>query len=254
MTHAPLEKRKTSTPARRALAQFGLCAVFALGHASTAQAQDMTAQPLISEPYTVVDARAAMDAIMARDDMAEAEDRRRFSDFEGPMDEFVTSQPVFQDVSWDYGPCTDLVSLIPPPMDGWAIRSDFGRVENPISDARAEIFYEYYDHGIAPSEQGFSDPSNMITIRVTESADSAEYMSMMLDNEAMRSAMLASGPYGYPVMKMAPGSTQLGPYGIQITGNSPERVQMYLTQMIGCAIDNGLILEGVDPASLTSTP
>lgn len=202
----------------------------------------------------VADARAAMDAIMARDDLAEAEDRRRFGAFEGATEDFVSSQPLFQDVTWDYGPCTDLVSLIPPPMDGWAIRSDFGRVENPINDARAEIFYEYYDHGIAPGEPGFSDPSNMITIRVTESAESDDYMSMMLANEAMRSAMLDTGPYGYPVMKMAPGSTQLGPYGVQITGNNPERVRMYLTQMVGCAVESGLIADGVDPTTLSNTP
>lgn len=238
----------------RTLARCGLSAALVLGLASTGQAQDRAVPPLISEPYAVSDARAAMDAIMTRDDLAEAEDRRRFDAFDGRMEEFVSSQPLFQDVTWGYGPCTDLVSLIPPPMDGWAIRSDFGRVENPIQDARAEIHYEYYDHGIPPGEPGFSDPSNMITIRVTESAESAEYMSMMLANEAMRSAMLDSGPYGYPVMKMAPGSTQLGPYGVQITGNSPERVQMYLTQMVGCAIDSGLIADGVDPASLSNTP
>lgn len=254
MMHAVLDRLKTPAAGAREIAGISVCAALALGIGPSGQAQDITAPPLVSEPYAVSDAREAMSEVMARDDLAEAEDRRRYSAFDGPMEEFVSSQPRFQNVTWDYGPCTDLVSLIPPPKHGWGIRSDFGRVENPITDVRAEIFYEYYDHGISPGEPGFSDPINMVTIRVNESPERADFMSMMLASEAMRSATLASGPFGYPVMKMAPGSTQLGPYAVQITGNDPERVQMYLTQMVGCAIESGLIADGVDPTSLSSTP
>lgn len=244
------------TPARLigALRRLALGAALSLGLVCAAQAQGVAGQPLISEPHEVADARAAMDEIMVRDDEAEAEDRRRFGDFEGPMEEFVTSQPLYQDVTWNYGPCTDLVSLIPPPMDGWAIRSDFGRVENPVTNVRAEISYIYYDHGISPGEPGFFDSSNSINIRVTDHTDSASAMAMILGNEAMRSRMLDTGPYGYPVMKMNPGETLLGPYGVMISGVDPERVQMYLTQMVGCAIEGGLIADGVDPASLSDTP
>jgi len=220
---------------------------------SISHAQDLKVQPLISDPYTVADARAAMDAIMARGDLAEAEDMRRFGLFEGEMDEFVSSAPIYQDVTWEYGFCTDLVSLIPPPQEGWAIRSEFARIENPIKDEQAEIFYEFYDHGLAPGDPGFSDPANMITIRVTDNPDSADYLAMMLANEATRNAMFDTGPYGYPVMKLDPGATQLGPYGVSVTGNDPTYVQLYLTEILGCAIENGLISDGIDPTSLSET-
>lgn len=242
-----------AAPATRRIT-FAAYASLALCLAAPGAAQDLTEQPLISDPYTVADARAAMDEIMARDDEAEAENIRRFSAFEGPMDEFVSSQPIYQDVTWAYGPCTDLVSLIPPPAEGWAIYSAFGRVENPVQDTRAELFYHFYDHGIAPGEPGFSDPSNTVVISITDSPESAEFNTMAVNNEAMRSAMFDAGPYGYPVMRMTPGSVQLGPYGVAVSGNDPQHVDLYLTRIIGCAIENGLIAEGVDPATLSDTP
>ncbi len=215
-----------------------------------AVADDVTSQPVLSERYEVADAMAAMQTVMDRWDAAQAEQQARFGAFDGDFADFVRTDPILQDVTWPYGSCTDLVSLIPPPAENWAIRSEFALRDNPVTPDRAEIFFVSYDPTRASDDPNFWTDSKTVTIRITSSPDQTQSLQMMLSEPMMRDAMFEPGPFGYPKQRFA-NATLLGPYLVDVTGTGEEAPAQYFEQIVGCAIDSGLIAEGVDRATLT---
>ncbi len=207
-------------------------------------------QPVLSERYEVSDARAAMDEVMARWDTAQAEQQARFMAHEGDLSDFVRSDPIFQDVTWPYGQCTDLVSLFPPPMENWAIRTEFAGRENPIGADRAELFYVSYDPTLASDAPDFTTSQATVTVRISTGTDISDMMAQRMADPMMRDIAFEPGPFGYPVVRFSPMTTVVGPHYVDVSGTGDSAVP-YFEAIVACAIDSGLIADGVDPSTLT---
>lgn len=230
----------------RASLLLGLAA--AVGVSSVA-ADMHTERQIISDAYMVENARAAMDEIMARDDAAEEVDQAAFMSGDFSLEDFVSSQPMFQGVYWPAGPCVDLVSLYPSPPDGWAIASDWGRSENPIGEDRAELFYVRIPD-LPLDDPGFVAAQQSVVVRVTANPAQAQLWNMQMDNDQMRDLGFDDGPFGYPLMKYQT-ATMLGDFFVDVSGTGTGHAEAFLETIIGCAIDSGLIAHGVDPSTLT---
>ena len=215
-----------------------------------AAADNVSQQPVLSDRYEVADAMAAMEEVMSRWDAAQAEQQARYSAFDGDFSDFVRSDPIFQDVTWQYGACIDLVSLIPPPAENWAIRSEFAGRENSITEERAEIFFVSYNPALESDHPDFWSGQKTVTIRITSAPEQTQSLLMMLSEPMLRDAMFEPGPFGYPKQRFA-NTTLLGPYKVDVTGTGEEAPAQYFEQIVGCAIDNGLIAEGVELELLT---
>lgn len=210
-------------------------------------------RPVFSEPYVVANAGAAYTEIDVRWDAAQAEQQARFSAFEGDASEFVRNDPILQQVSWPYEDCTDLISLIPPPMEGWGVRSDASFVKNPVGPERAQVGYVRYAPGMSSAEEGFFGTEESVSASFSTSPDMVQFFGMMIGQEAMRDVAFDEGPYGYPLFKHT-NRTLLGHVTVEVSATQPEDAQLYLQEIIGCAIRTGLIAEGVDPESLRPDP
>lgn len=209
---------------------------------SAAHAQDT--QPVFSEPYEVSDARQAMDNVRARWQAAQAEQMERYSKHKGTLEEFVRNDPVLQDVSWPYGTCTDMLSLIPPPLEGWGLRSSRPFPKNPIGEEQAEISYVTYDA---------TGRERSVTINLTSAAVSVEALESMLSNEMMRDAAFDKGPYNHPIGKYGSGAL-IGNVVVNISGTGEQPAAEYLSAMIKCAINSGFLAKGIDPGTLRNDP
>lgn len=157
-----------------------------------------------------------------------------------------------EQVTWDYGTCTDAASLIPPPMEDWGLFNDTPLGEWPITETNASITYHYYDKSFEPNSPEYQASAQNASIYITSGTVVVDSLKQMFTDPNLRDAMFQPGPYNYPVDRLGT-STLLGDYRVLVDGNG-EGAQQYLTMIIKCAIDNGLIAEGVDPASLRDTP
>jgi hypothetical protein len=229
------------------------CAVIALIAAAPVMADDITMQPLMSEPYTAENAQTALDAVKLRWDAAQQEQQNRFAAFDGEVSDFVRSDPVLQNVTWPYENCTDLISLIPPPLDGWGLRSAAPFTKNPVEAERAEFSLVTYDPTIPTNDPAFYGSEESVYIAFSASPDSLELWKMMYNEPSLREQMFVPGPYNYPVSGMD-GGVQLGEVSIKISGTDEDAANMYLEVIIGCAIAGGMIAEGIDPTTLSLTP
>lgn len=218
-----------------------------------AWAQTNDVRPVFSEPYTVSDARAAFVAINERWDAAEAEQRARFSAFDGKIDDFVRTDPILQRVSWDHDTCVNLISLIPPPQNGWGLRSEASFVEIPVSDTRAQVVYVRYGAGLASDDEAFFSSEQSVSVVLSTSPDMVQFFDMMMGQEALRDASFDKGPFDYPLLKHS-NKTLLGDVTIDVTATRPEDARLYLQEIIRCAIENGMIAASVDPDALRSQP
>ncbi len=226
--------------------------ILALG-LGAAEVQADEARPVFSEPYSVSDARAAFAEIDMRWDMAEAEQQARFMAFNGKIEDFVRSDPILQQVSWDYDTCINLISLIPPPLKGWGLRSEASFVEIPVSDTGAQVEYVRYGAGLGSADEGFYPSEESVSVVLSNSSDMVQFFDTMMAQEMLRDASFDQGPFNYPLLKHS-NKTLLGDITVDVTATRPEDAQLYLQEIIGCAIKNGMIAAGVDPDALRSQP
>lgn len=161
------------------------------------------------------------------------------------------------EVSWDYGPCQDAASLLPPPMKTWGIISDLSRGEWPNTAEMARITYTSVDESLDPTSAAFGASKETISISISSGTASVSGMADMYSNEQLKDVMLAPGPFGYPIQKTPagfPGRTVLlGAYLVQLDGTGKD-MDRYFETIIKCGIEGGLIADGVDPSSLQVTP
>lgn len=222
-----------------------------LASMSAAHAQE--ARPVFSDPYTVADAAEAKAELEARWEAAEAEQMARFSTHEGDLSDFVRTDPILQAVTWEYGACTDMVSLLPPPMDDWGLGSNVESTRMTLEDERAEVFYKTFDASLPSDDPDFFGTEESVVVRINDQPEMVELTKMRMENEMMRDLAYDEGPYGYPIEKFG-NRALLGKYTVDVTGTDEALALAYFTQMIGCAIEGGLIAEGIDPATLRDTP
>lgn len=208
---------------------------------------------MFSEPFTVADAAEAKLEIEARWEAAEAEQMARFTSHEGDMNDFVRTDPIVQMVSWEYANCADLVSLLPPPMPGWGIGSNVESTRITLEDVRAELFYKTFDPSLPSDHPDFVRSEESVVIRINDQPEMVELTKMRMENEMMREIAYNAGPYGYPIEKFG-NRALLGKYTVDVSGTDEALALAYFEQMIGCAIEGGLIAEGIDPATLRDTP
>jgi hypothetical protein len=207
----------------------------------------------MSAPYTVDDARVAYDEVRSRWVAAQQEQQARYSAFDGELKDFVRSDPILQAVSWPYGTCADMLGLIPPPMDGWGLRSEAPFTTNPVEDSRAEVWMVTYGQSLTSDDDDFFASERSVHIRVGISPDSKAFWDMALSQAGMRDAMFEPGPYSYPVT-IAGADVLLGDVLVSVSSTDVTAKLSYLERIIGCAIESGMIAEGVDPAELTEEP
>ncbi len=222
---------------------------FVVTAVSTATAEDGKTRTVLSEPYNVENARAAMDEIMRRDDEADGAAQALLASGDIDLTTWVPTQPIYQQVSWAQGPCTDLVSLFPAPPEGWVIASDWGQYDNPIGEERGEIFY-VRPPDLAAEDPDFVSQTQSVSVRVMENSQWRDFWDMKMENDILRDVSFDVGPFGYPVLKNQ-NATMLGNYHVEVSGTGEENAPLFLEAIIGCAIDGGLLANGVDAAALT---
>lgn len=216
-------------------------------------AEDKPPQPVMSEPYTSANALEAYTEIHARWEVSQAELANQYSAADGDVDKIVLKHPIHQRVTWPYETCSDVITMIPPPSGEWGISSDASIIRNPVTEERAEVTYVRYDPALTPDDEDFYRTEEYVLITVARSPESVQLFEMMYPNEAMRASLFEPGPYNYPLMMQTLG-TLVGDISIGVSSTNEEVANAYLTQMIGCAIKNGLIAEQIDPASLDPVP
>ena len=206
-------------------------------------------RPTFSESYSVSDAQEAYDEIDRRWDVSQAEQQARFAAFDGDPTNFKRSDPILQRVAWPFEECTDVISLIPPPMDGWGISSEASNIQNPVSAERAEVTYVRFDPELSSDDPDFYQTEEYVIVRVGWSVESKQLFDMMYAEEAMRTMMFEPGPFNYPIMKQTEGAI-LGDLSVGVSSTSPEVQNEYLTTILACAIKSGLASDLIDPADL----
>lgn len=207
-------------------------------------------QPVMSQAYTVENAQAAMDDVKRRWDIAQAEQQNRLAAFEGNFEDFVRTDPILQNVTWPYDACTDLITLIPPPSRGWGVRSLAPFTTNPVADEHAQFSLVTYDMNLPSSDEDFFKSERSVFFNLSADPSHLMLWDMVYSNPDMRDMTYEPGPYGYPVRKMD-GAVMLGNVAVTISATHPEDQAHYLAKMIRCAIDGGLLANGVDPTILT---
>ncbi len=220
---------------------------------STAFADDLVVRPVMSAPYEVASARVAMGEIKTRWDAAQIEQQNRFAVFEGDFQDFVRSDPIMQDVTWPYDTCTDLISLIPPPNDGWGLRSDASFTQNPVDDVRAQVGLVTYDLDLSSDHPDFYGTERSVFITLSAAPENRTFWEMAMNEPALRAASFKPGPYNYPI-GLHDGGVLLGDVFVRVSGTDEADSLRYLEQMIGCAIQSNMIADGVDPSTLRETP
>lgn len=210
----------------------------------------------MSEPYVAENFVLAVAEATLRSEAANTEQLMRFSQHEGAWDTFTRTDPILQQVSWPYGKCTDLTSLIPPPDDGWGLRSETLLVSMSApktSDERVEVSFNYLDPSPELTDEDVFQTSQSVTITITSNPAASVAIKQSLANPALRDVMFTQGPYGYPVMPFG-NAALLGNYTVDVVGTGMEHPSRYFAKIVKCAIDNGLIADGVDPAEFTEEP
>ena len=163
---------------------------FVVTAVSNATAQDGTIRTVLSEPYEVENARAAIDEIMRRDDEADAAAQPLLVSGEIDLATWVPMQPMYQQVSWAQGPCTDLISLFPSPPEGWVIASEWGLYENPIGEEAGELFY-VRPPDLPADDPDFESQTQSFSVRVTANSQWKELWDMQIGNNVLRNVDLA---------------------------------------------------------------
>jgi len=218
-------------------------------------AQDAPNRPVFSEAYVVDGLMAGIAEATARSKAAAAEQMTRFSQYEGALEAFVRNDPILQQVNWPYGTCTDMLSLVPPPMDGWGLRSETLAIQTPnITDTFVEVSYVTFDASDDGQGDDVSAGEQSVTITINADPAAAVTFGIGFTDPNMRAALLTDGPYGYPILPYGGHTTLLGSYLVDVTGTDTEDAALYFGHMIRCAIDNDLIAKGLDPATLSEMP
>ncbi len=223
--------------------------------ASAVFAQDMPNRPILSERHVEPDVVTAIAAARERSVLANQEQIDRFSQFEGAIEDFKRTDPVLQQVSWPYGTCTDLHSLVPPPFDGWGLRSE--TLANEIQETAETFFvinYVTFDQSSGLQDDDLYRAEQTVSISINGAPEVSTSFEMQYANPDLRNVLFVDGPYGYPVLPYDLNSAVLGQYLVRVTGTGEENATKYFQQIVRCAIDNGLIAKGIDPETLQDTP
>lgn len=160
-------------------------------------------------------------------------------------------------ITWDYERCTNARTLIPSPLDGWGLQNDMSSGEWPIGDDAARLVLTKAGDPHDPPNLGRASAGESTAFHISSGSAVVKSMQDMLNNKALRDTFYEPGPYNYPVRKGLPGEVHqevlLGSYRVLIEGSNADGGE-YFRQVIKCAIDNRLIAEGVDAATLRDTP
>jgi len=215
-------------------------------------AQEASPRPILSELFTSPDIVTAIAEATVRSKAANEHQMQRFTEHEGPMEDFERNDPILQQVSWPYGTCTDLMSLVPPPMEGWGLRSETLANERfETADTFFAINYVTFDQSNGDDYPG---REQSISITINGAPDVSTTFEMAIANPALRDTIFVDGPFGYPVSPYDMNSAVLGSYLVKVVGTGETNAPLYFQEIMRCAIDNDLIAKGVDPATLTDTP
>ena len=190
-----------------------------------------------ASPQTAPQATEVTDAASAQNEAA----KRRAED--------LSSSGEIEQLSWEYGPCTDAASLIPPPLEGWGLLNDTPLGEWPIGPDNARITYSFVDETLDPNSAEYGQSRQNVSIYISSDAAQVEGLQTFLSNPQLRDGMFEAGPFNYPVQKHAMG-TLLGTFIVQGDGHGDD-VGEYFETIIKCGIESGLIAEGIAPDSLT---
>lgn len=159
-------------------------------------------------------------------------------------------------ITWDYGTCTNARTLIPSPLEGWGLMNDTSVGEWPINVDNARLVLTKAGDPHDPPTLGRS-ATDSTAIYISSGTATVKALQDMYNNEQLRPSFFEPGPYNYPVRKGVPGALHqevlLGPYRVLVDGNNADNGE-YFRQIIKCAIESGLIADGVDPLSLRDTP
>ena len=219
---------------------------------SEAASGDVTAEPVrtAAPPSGPIEAANVSDA---RDQLAELDQQRRAY----AMQTGASLGSSIMDVTWEYGPCRDAASLLPPPFETWGIISDLSRGEWPSTAEMARITYTSVDQTLDPTSAEYGASKENISIYISSGTPSVSGMADMYSNEQLKDVMLEPGPFGYPVRKTPAGfsgrTVLMGSYLVQLDGTGKD-MDLYFETIVKCGIQGGLIADGVDPSSLQVTP
>ena len=226
-----------------------VCSIVILGAAPTFVSAESRERAVWSEPFVVRDVVAAALEIETRFAGARAAALERLMANPDDLQGARLDIAVLQMVSWPYATCTTASGLVPPPMEGWGMASHTPFGEWPLSEERARVVFTYYDPSLPPETPEFNASSQSVSIHVSANPAQVQGAETFLQMTEVRDIMFKPGPYNYPVDRHA-GNVLLGPYYVQINATTPEAELHYLTEIIGCALKNGLIAKGVDPDRL----
>lgn len=183
---------------------------------------------------------------------AQEEAARRREDMPAMAETGQRADAEIEQITWDYGPCTDAASLLPPPPDGWGLLNDTPLGEWPINAENARINYTYADETLEPNTAEYAAALQNLSIYISSGTPSTEALATSLAEPVLRDAQFEPGPYNYPVLRFGR-SVLLGAYFVQLDGTGAELDETF-SKIIRCGIEGGLIAEGVDPATLTISP
>lgn len=212
----------------------------------TAQEEAVSVPALDTSPIIAESPSDAVEQLNARDEV-----RRRVSIETGQR---IDEVPL--DVSWPYGTCTDAASLIPPPKEGWRLFA-LSPGEWPQGPEFARITYSSVDESLTPGTSEYSASKENLSIYISSGTPDTQAMKDLYADPQLAELMLVPGPYNYPVRKMPTGfvgrGVLLGDLFVQTDGTGKD-MDAYFNTIVKCAIDNGLVAEGVDTGSLRDTP
>ena len=217
------------------------------GEGAASQAQ---AAPEASQPAARSETSTPSNVTNAGEAQLEAARRREAT----PVDPETGWRPdaEIEQITWEYGPCTDAASLIPPPLEGWGLFNDTPLGEWPIDADNARITYSYVDETLEPGTAEYAASAENMSIYISSGTMVTESLQTSLLDPMLREISFAPGPYNYPVGRFGQ-SALLGPYYVQMDGTG-EGLEEVFDTIVRCAIEGGLIAEGVDPATLTISP
>lgn len=217
---------------------------------SLAQANiDESERPKFSAP---LEAEHALDAFTQAKEIggaAEADLQSRYLADPDREEPHKRTDPILYDVSWPYQACSDINTILPPPMDGWGIRALTAQKSIPITETNATV--HYYAYADAQNPEDF--PKTSVTFKMSSNPADVEGMGIFLSRPEMRSVMFKDGPFGYPVMKMQTGAL-VGDVLVYISATDEVDAEKYLEKIIGCATKSQFLPEGIDAEQLRSEP
>ncbi len=186
----------------------------------------------------------------AREAQLEAAARRDGAPVDPQTGQRVDAQ--IEAISWEYGPCTDAQSLLPPPPEGWGLLNDTPLGEWPIDAENARINYTYEDPSLEAGTPEYGASLENLSIYISSGTASTQALANALLDPTLREIQFEPGPYNYPVMRFGR-SVLLGAFYVQLDGTGAQLDETF-DKIIKCGIESGLIAEGVDPSSLELAP